>query len=226
VFLLREFLPPENAMADACDWPEVHRFWFPTDLADADHERLAKQLQWWMAGGATAELPRFLATVEAARAGQLDHWCATPAGRLALIVVFDQFPRGLFSGTPAAYESDPDALRLAEEGFHKGDYDALSSPWEKGFFLMPLTHTEGPRHRERLERVVTESEKRLAEAPDHLRRIFEFALGQARGHSDVIARFGRFPHRNAVLGRPSTAEEAEYVAAGVFVHKARPAVAS
>ena len=212
-------------MADPCDWREVHSFWFPTDLADADHERLVKQLQWWMAGGATAELPRFLPTVEAAQAGKLGHWCATPAGRLSLIIVLDQFTRGLFAGTPAAYGSDPDALRLAEEGLRTGDYDALF-PWEKGFFLMPLTHTEGPGHRERLDRVVAQSERRLAAAPDHQKRIFDFALGQARGHRDVIARFGRFPHRNAMLGRPSTAEEAAYVAAGVFVHQRRPAAAS
>lgn len=205
-------------MSDRYGWREVHEFWFPSTLPDADHEGLKKMLVWWMAGGATPEVQRFRPVVEAARAGELDDWRATPAGRLSLIVVLDQFPRGLFAGMPEAYSSDPDALRLAEEGLRNGHYDALAGPWEKGFFLMPLTHTEGPGHIERLEKVEAESEKRRNEAPDHLKKIFEFALGQTRGHLDVISRFGRYPHRNPVLGRDSSPQELAYIEKGDFVH--------
>jgi uncharacterized protein (DUF924 family) len=202
--------PESPDMTSPYDWREVHKFWFPPTLASADHDGLKKMLAWWMGGGATPELQRFEPTVEAARAGQLDEWRTTPVGRLSLIVILDQFPRGLFAGTAAAYSSDSKALQLAEEGFDEGHYDALSDPWEKGFFLMPLTHTEGPRHLQRLEKVVAESEKMLNAAPEHLKKIFEFALGQARGHLDVISRFGRFPHRNAVLGRASSPDESVY----------------
>jgi uncharacterized protein (DUF924 family) len=211
-------------MRDRFDWREIHEFWFPPTLANADHEGLKKMLGWWMAGGATPELPRFRPVVEAARAGRLEDWCATPAGRLSLIVVLDQFPRGLFAGTAEAYNSDAAALRVAEEGIRVGHHDALSSLWEKGFFLMPLTHTEGPGHQQRLEKAVAESEKRLNEAPDHLKKIFEFALGQARGHLDVISRFGRFPHRNPILGRASSLEELAYIDKGEFVHNRRGAL--
>src|SRR5207249_4849258 len=79
-----------------------------------------------------------------------------------------------------------------------------------------------PDHLERAERSVALSEKRLLEGPPHLRPLREFGLGQARGHREVIARFGRHPHRNAILGRASTPEEAAYVEKGDFVHNRRP----
>jgi uncharacterized protein (DUF924 family) len=208
----------EKRMIEAQDWHEVHAFWFPPSLDQADQDGLVAMLRWWMAGGATPELPRFLPIVEAARKGELAHWSATPAGRLSLIIVLDQFSRGLYAGTPEAYSADPDALRLAEEGIRNGHYNALTGHWEKGFFLMPLTHTEGPRHKLRLELVVSESKRRLAAVPESLKPVATFGLGQAQGHLDVISRFGRFPHRNAVLGRSSTPEELAYIAKGEFVH--------
>ncbi|MGM5025192.1 DUF924 family protein [Tardiphaga sp. 862_B3_N4_1] len=205
-------------MSEMHDWRDVHEFWFPPDLKGAGSDELAWIVRWWMAGGATPELSRFLPIVESARKGLLDDWCKTATGRLSLIIVLDQFTRGLFAGTPEAYSSDAAALLLAEEGLRVGHYDALSSYWEKGFFLMPLTHTEGPTHRQRLELVVSKATERLAEAPENLRSIFQFALGQTQGHLDVISRFGRFPHRNSVLNRPSTPEELAYIEKGDFVH--------
>jgi uncharacterized protein (DUF924 family) len=87
---------------------------------------------------------------------------------------------------------------------------------------MPLVHAEGPDHRERLERVVAMAETIAREAPERLRPLYQFSAAQGRGHLDVISRFGRFPHRNAILGRASTPEEAEYLEQGDFVHKRRP----
>ena len=159
--------------------------------------------------------------LEAARAGCLAHWGATPLGRLSLIIVLDQFPRGLDAGTPEAYASDPAALRTAEEGLRNGHHAALARPWEKIFSVMPLVHAEGPGHRERLERVAALAEALARDVPEHLRPVYAFSAGQARGHLDVITRFGRFPHRNPVLGRPSTPEEAVYLAKGDFVHTRR-----
>jgi uncharacterized protein (DUF924 family) len=209
-------------MSEAQDWRTVYDFWFPPGLDDADPEAHRRMFGRWFGGGADAELPPFAPVVEAARAGCLGHWLATSLGRLALIVVLDQFPRGLFAGTPAAYASDPDALRLAEEGLRNGHYDALAKAWEKTFFFLPLAHAEGPDHRERLERVVALADRVAEDAPERLRPLYRFSAGQARGHLEVIARFGRFPHRNPVLGRASTRDEEAYLAQGDFVHTRQP----
>ncbi|UVF18314.1 DUF924 domain-containing protein [Microvirga terrae] len=214
-------------MASHTDWREVYDFWFPVDLSEADVAAHWQMLAWWMRGGANAELHRFAPLVRAARAGELDRWRSTPLGRLCLIIVLDQFPRGLFAGAPDAYSSDPETVRLAEEGFDNGHYDALTSPYERFFYFLPLAHAEGPDHLERMRRIVAISEQALDEAPEHLKPVWQFSLSQARANFDIIARFGRFPHRNPVLGRHSTPEELTYLAKGDFVHtRSLPASAS
>ena len=209
-------------MSDAQEWRAVYDFWFPPGLDDADPETHRRMFVWWFGGGANGELPPFAPLVEAAKAGSLDHWLSMPLGRLSLIIVLDQFPRGLFAGTPEAYAGDPAALRIAEEGLRNGHYDALTRPWEKTFFFMPLGHTEGPGHLERLKRVVALAETIAAEVPEPLRPLYRFSANQPCGHLDVISRFGRYPHRNPVLGRVSTPEEAAYLEKGEFVHNRRP----
>lgn len=209
-------------MTEDRDWRTVHDFWFPPGLGDADAEAHRRMFVWWFGGGAGAELPRFAPLLEAARAGYLDRWRATPGGRLMLITVLDQFPRGLFAGSPAAYASDPDVLRIAEEGLRDGHYDALAEPWERTFFFMPLCHAEGPDHQARLERVAAMADAIALAAPERLRPLYRFSAGQARAHLEVVARFGRFPHRNPVLGRTSTPEELAYLGEGDFVHTRRP----
>ena len=203
------------------EWRAVYDFWFPPGLEEADAETHRRQFEWWFGGGSNAALPPFAPVLEAAEAGRLEHWAATPRGRLSLILVLDQFPRGLRAGTPEAYASDPHALRIAEEGQRNGHQAALERPWEKVFSAMPLVHAEGPGHLERLDRVVAHAEALAREVPERLRPLYEFSAGQARGHRDVVARFGRFPHRNAILGRASTPEEAAYLAKGDFVHTRR-----
>lgn len=199
-------------------WRVVHDFWFPPGLDDAAVEAHGRVFGWWFAGGASPKLPPFAPVVEGALAGKLDYWLATPRGRLSLIVVLDQFPRGLFAGTPRAYAGDLTALRIAEEGLRNGHYDTLTRPWERTFFFMPLGHAEGPDHLERLVRVVALAEAAADDAPPHLQPVYRHSADQARRHRDVIARFGRYPHRNPVLGRASTAEEAAYLHADDFVH--------
>jgi uncharacterized protein (DUF924 family) len=203
---------------DTAEWRKVYDFWFPPGLDEAPAETHRGMFAWWFAGGSNKDLPPFLPVIEDARAGRLDHWLAEPPGRLSLILVLDQFPRGLFSGTPEAYASDPDALRLAEEGLSNGHYDALAKPWEKTFFLMPLVHAEGPDHRSRIEQVVALTEAVALEASAHLKPLYLHSVSQARGHLEVIARFGRFPHRNPILGRRSTHEERAYLEKGDFVY--------
>ncbi|MBD0274912.1 MAG: DUF924 domain-containing protein [Acetobacteraceae bacterium] len=214
---------PAQAPAEGVpEWQAVYDFWFPPGLDDADAAAHRRMFDWWFGGGSNAALPRFAPVLEAAKAGRLDHWRATPLGRVSLLIVLDQFPRGLFAGTPEAYASDLDALRIAEEGLRNGHYDAVAKPWEKTLFLLPLGHAEGPGHRDRLERAVAMAEAIAAEAPEHLQPLYQFSAGQARRHLDVVSRFGRFPHRNPVLGRPSTPEEAAYLEKGDFVHRRRP----
>lgn len=204
------------------DWRTVYDFWFPPGLEDAGLEAHRRMFVWWFGGEANAELPPFASTLEAAKAGRLHDWLAAPLGRLLLIVVLDQFPRGLFAGAPEAYAADPVALPIAEEGLRNGHYDALTRPWEKMFFALPVAHAEGPDHPERLERVVALAEKVALEAPPRLQPLYRFSADQARGHLEVISRFGRFPHRNLILGRVSTAEEKAYLAKGDFVHTRPP----
>ena len=96
------------------DWRTVYEFWFPAGFDENNLNALHQQLLWWMRGGATPELPPFAPVLEAARSGRLQRWLATPRGRLSLLIVLDQFPRGLFSGTAQAYASDAEALRFAE----------------------------------------------------------------------------------------------------------------
>jgi uncharacterized protein (DUF924 family) len=207
----------------ADDWRWVHDFWFPPGLDEADAAAHRRMFAWWFGGGANADLPRFAPVLAAARAGRRDAWRATPRGRLSLLIVLDQFPRGLFAGTPDAYAyaSDHAARRIAEEGLWNGHYAALDRPWEKTIFLMAIGHAEGPDHRRRLERIAPMAEAIAREAPERLRPLYEFSACQARSHLAVVSRFGRFPHRNAILGRASTPEEEAYLAEGDFVHMRR-----
>jgi uncharacterized protein (DUF924 family) len=200
-------------------WRAVYEFWFPTDLSGAEIGEHWRMLEWWMRGGANAQLKPFAPVLAAARASQLHNWSESPRGRLSLIIVLDQFPRGLEAGSPDAFASDPQALQLAEEGLNNGHFEALANPYEQFFFVLPLAHAEGPDHLERMGRIVALSEQILAEAPAHLKPVWQFSLSQARANYDVIRRFGRFPHRNPVLERPSTPEEAVYIAEGDFVHR-------
>lgn len=147
--------------------------------------------------------------------GELDHWSKWPRPRLALIIVLDQFSRSVYRDTARAFAQDQKALALALEGIEIGHYAALETPWEKTFFFLPLGHSEQLSH---LERAVTLAEQLAASASPEQRKILEHSASQARGHRDVIARFGRQPHRNAILGRESTAEELDYLATGELVH--------
>jgi uncharacterized protein (DUF924 family) len=167
-------------------------------------------------------LAPFAPLVSAALAGGLDSWRTGAKSRLALILVLDLFTLGLFAGMPQAYAGDPCALAIAEEGIGNGHYDLLAHPWEKTFFLLPLGHAEGRDHAARLARVVSLAERIAREAPAALKPLYAHSISQARANLELIECFGRFPHRNAVLGRAPTPEEAAYVAKGDFIHHRAP----
>jgi uncharacterized protein (DUF924 family) len=155
------------------------------------------------------------AILERAVRGELDSWSQNPRSRLALIIVLDQFSRTIHRGTAQAFEQDPKALGLALEGIEIGHYTALKTPWEKTFFFLPIGHSENLANQEQSVKL---AEELAREASQELRGVLEFSANQARGHRDIIARFGRHPHRNEILGRQSTPEELDYLAAGQLVH--------
>ncbi|MEN0073897.1 MAG: DUF924 family protein [Paracraurococcus sp.] len=212
-------------MPDAETIQQVLDAWFTPGLENADARTHHRAFETWFDGGVTPTLA-LARLMRAALAGHLDGWAATARGRLALILLLDQVPRCLHAGTPQAYVGDPDALRLAEDGLRNDHYDALDHAWERSLFLLPLAHAEGPDHRERLIRLCAMAEAVAWSAPDYLRPLYRFAADEARGHRAVIARFGRYPHRNAILGRVSTAEEADYLATGALAPRRRPPIAA
>jgi uncharacterized protein (DUF924 family) len=202
-------------MAEVASVEDVLSFWFPDGRSislDALRNHYAKHMR----GGAdTAILTRFTATLEAACAGELDHWARTARGRLALIVVLDQFSRTCFKNTPRMYAQDARAVELVLEGLDNGHFDALTDPDEKVFFLMPFGHSES---RELHERASVMARAIADQSPVALRPLYEFSVSQAETACDVIRRFGRFPHRNAILGRDSSPAELEYLASETPTH--------
>lgn len=194
----------------------VLQFWFP-DCFDCNQTTLVRQWQQWFQGGANAIIVRrFSPLLEQAIRGELNDWADQPRSRLALILVLDQFSRILYQGTPQAFAQDPEACRLTQTGIALGHYAALKTPWEKTFFVLPLGHSEDLSN---LELVVQMTAELILEAPPEHRPLLEFSAEQAQRHRDIIARFGRHPHRNEILGRESTAEELEYLMSGQLVPK-------
>lgn len=150
---------------------------------------------------------RFLGTLESGVRGELDAWKSTPRGRLALIILFDQLSRNMFRGSPRSFAQDALALALTLEALGAGE-DRSLTPVERYFVLMPLMHSEDVVMQRRC---VAEFEKLLAESPDEFKSLLASALDYAQRHAVIVERFGRFPHRNAVLGRESTAEEKAFL---------------
>lgn len=177
---------------------------------------MVRQFTWWFRGGGDPYITaHFSQLLERAIQGELDHWMQEPTSRLALIIVLDQFSRSLYKGTAQAFAQDPTACRLSLEGIEIGHYTALDTPWQKTFFLLPLGHSENLRN---LDLAVQLADELVQEAPREYQALLEFSAAQASRHRDVIARFGRHPHRNEILGRRSTPEELDYLATGQLVH--------
>lgn len=151
---------------------------------------------------------QFAEDVEAASSGRLDHWARQPQGRLALILLLDQFRRNIYRNTPQAFEMDRAALKLCVEGAMEKKDRGLP-PIHRAFFYMPLQHAES----RKVQKKSREIYQRLAEAvsPTY-RETFETISQFADLHADIVEQFGRFPHRNKLLGRANTPQEEEYLA--------------
>lgn len=145
---------------------------------------------------------RFLSTYDAAVAGLLARWEDTARSALALVIVLDQFPRNIFRDSARAFAADAQARGIAGRALAHG-FDQAVAPTERGFFYLPFMHSEDMADQERC--------VALYQAVDDADGL-KFALI----HADMIRRFGRFPHRNAALGRETTADEQAFLAAGGF----------
>jgi uncharacterized protein (DUF924 family) len=186
----------------------VLEYWFGTAI-DANAIAASQAKLWWGKDGATDReiRERFLPLRRAAIDGRLAAWTASPRGRLALIVLIDQFSRNIFRDSPEAFAHDDLARRWCTDGLAQGD-DRRLRPIERVFFYLPLEHSESIADQARSVALFTALRD---EAPDAERGLFEGYLDFARRHRDIVDRFGRFPHRNAVLARGSTKEEVEFL---------------
>ena len=195
-------------MDDASD---LVRFWF-APLDGPWDEAPGKTELWFRKSDATDALlrERFGARVEQALGGELEAWDTEHESRLALLLLLDQLTRNLFRGTPRAFEGDPRA-RAISLGLVDAGADRAYRGLERVFLYLPLEHAEDP---DLQARSVSLFEALHAEAPEAQRGAYAVFLDYARRHADVIARFGRFPHRNAILGRESSPEEVAYLNAG------------
>ena len=181
---------------------DILEFWFPAD------QTRANQLWWGKQAQLDAEIrERFGTTLTAAKAGQLDAWAEHARGRLALIITLDQLSRNVYRDDPEAYASDERARALTREGLERG-HDRELAPIERVFFYLPLEHSESLADQERCVALF----RQLVDDVDPTQRErYAGFLDYAVRHRDIVARFGRFPHRNALLGRTSSPEELEFL---------------
>jgi uncharacterized protein (DUF924 family) len=188
-----ELESPAYACAmDTPDASEVVAFW-----------REAGEKRWFSKDAAfDAEFHRrFLARHDAASTGALDGWLGDAESALALVILLDQFPRNCFRGTARVYATDAQALRAASAAIDAG-FDLRTEPALRVFFYLPFSHSESLADQDRAVELAV--------------RLTGNAQAHALGHREIVRRFGRFPHRNALLGRTSTKEELTYLAAGGF----------
>ena len=173
----------------AVPWQEILDFWF-SEL---------ESKQWWIKDEKLDRdiESRFGALHKAAIAGELSDWRESPAGRLAEIIILDQFSRNIYRDRPESFAYDNMALVLAQEAIRVGADQTFEAP-EQAFFYMPFMHSESS--------AIHEIALKLFDQPG-----VEFNLEFEEKHKAIIDRFGRYPHRNSILGRQSTAEEIRFL---------------
>ena len=210
---MSETLPDESEIAAITDEDQLRidailSFWFKEQTLSAP--QIDRRMDIWFGSDAAFDHEietEFEADIEQASAGQLGHWAEEPRGRLALILLIDQFRRNIYRNTAQAFEMDQIALKLCVEGAMEKKDRGLS-PIQRAFFYMPLQHSESPK----VQAKACELFNKLAEAvsPTY-HETFSTIAQFAELHRDIVDQFGRFPHRNQLLGRANTAEENEYL---------------
>lgn len=188
----------------------ILHYWF--DYSADRASLLPDRVRMWFRGGFQLDriiAHRFTSIVARLASGEALRWAELgPRERLAAVIALDQFSRSIFRGTPAAFENDALALLLAKEGIRRGE-DMLLKPAERWFLYMPLEHSESSTDQRRS---VEKFSELLGHATPELRPHLASAYDYAKRHAKVIAKFGRFPHRNAILGRTTTSAEKAFLA--------------
>ena len=187
---------------------EVLDFWFG-QLDEEGRARPEVSQRWFQKSDAFDEeiRRRFEGLYEEIAAGEHREWLQSPRGRLAYVIVLDQFSRNMFRDTPKMYALDDTALEVALEGIEADEEQQLAFA-ERPFLYMPLMHSESL---EMQERCVELFEQFRDELQGEKRERIEYNLTYAVDHLKIVERFGRFPHRNQILGRPSSEEEIEFL---------------
>lgn len=179
---------------------DILSFWFG-EIDEQGQAPAAHRDRWWKKSEETDHMcrERFAADLAAARAGQLDGWRDEPRSCLALVILYDQLSRNIHRNQAEAFAADERARQATHHALAQ-DYDQALRPVERAFLYMPLMHSE-----------------ELADQEEAVRRFKALArdgvdfVGFAEQHRDIVARFGRFPHRNQILGRETTPAEAEFL---------------
>lgn len=192
------------------DAAAVLDFWFG-DSSDPDNVKTRGKL-WFQA---TAEQDRamrqrFGGLHDSAQRGDLEHWAASPRGRLALVLLLDQLTRNLYRGTASAFANDARALALSRKGNEQG-FDARLNVVERAFWYMPFQHAEDLEVQRESVRLFAAL---LDDSPERFASFSKTTYAFAVLHCEIVEQFGRFPHRNNLLGRRSTAEESAYLEGG------------
>lgn len=183
----------------------------PSDSADSPSDAVAV-VEFWRSAGFELWFAKdeafdrrfreeFIDLHEAAARGRISGWLASPIGSLALLILLDQFPRNAFRGSPRMYATDPMARKVADIGITAGHDQAFDPPLRL-FYYLPFAHSED----------MADQERSVALC----KRLGEPHAGRAKGHHDIVERFGRFPHRNHILQRTMTDEEELFLKRGGF----------
>jgi uncharacterized protein (DUF924 family) len=209
VKLLSESMGSTMTDDDQARIEQILSFWFKEQELSAP--QIDRRMDIWFGEDPVFDHDiekEFADDIEKASEGKLNHWAVEPHGRLALIILIDQFRRNIYRGTLKAFSHDKVALKLCVEGAMEKKDKGLT-PIQRVFFYMPLQHAESAK----VQAKSVELYERLAESVSPtLQETFLTVAQFAELHKDIIDQFGRFPHRNVLLGRENTPEEDEYLA--------------
>lgn len=187
---------------------EILSFWFADSVNDKQSREQQAKLWWAKDPNFDRQIEkRFLRAVQRASNSELGEWDKTPSGLMAKILLLDQLTRNIYRNTPQAFEHDAQALRLAQQGISQS-FDRQLPAIYRGFFYLPFEHAEDMAMQKRSLELFGEllQEADLADK-EYFKKLYNYALA----HHRIIERFGRYPHRNAILGRDSTADEKRFL---------------
>ena len=192
-----------TSASSVVDYTAVNDFWFGDPVVESGRD------MWWKKDATLdAEIKdKFLFSLEAAKSGRLEEWSKQPMSCLALVVLLDQFSRNIFRDQPQAFEADNLAKSLVIDAIEL-NMDTKLHPIQRSVFYLPFEHSE---NKEDQKRSVELYAQLLDAAPKDQQTTYEQALQFAKKHKEIIDRFGRFPHRNQILQRPSSEEEIQFL---------------